>query len=65
MYPDAGMEDKLPPEALAQMQKGMAALETMRNVPEEHKAIVAPLAPQIDAWAAAHSPAAGEAIDNE
>ena len=51
----AGMEDKLPPEALANMKRGMAMLETMRDVPAEHTKIVEPLSPQIDAWIAAQS----------
>lgn len=50
-----GMEDKMPPEAIANMKKGLAMLETMRSVPDEHKKIVAPLAPQIDAFVATQS----------
>lgn len=48
-----GMEDKLPPEALAGMKRGMAMMETIRDVPPAHKKIVQPLAPTIEAWMAA------------
>ena len=48
------MMKQMPPEAIEQMKQGMATLETMRNVPQENKDIVAPLTPQIDAWTASH-----------
>lgn len=47
-----GMENQLPPEALASMKKGIAMMETMRDVPQAHKDVVSPLAPQIDQWIA-------------
>ena len=51
----AGMEHLMPPEAKAEMAKGLAALKTIRDVPQAHKDIVAPLIPQIDQWIAAQS----------
>lgn len=48
------MMSRMPPEAIAKMEQGMAALQTMHDVPQAHKDIIAPLTPKIDAWAAAH-----------
>lgn len=50
-----GMADKLPPETRAQMAKSLAVMETIRDVPQEHKDIVAPLTPKIDMWIASQS----------
>lgn len=45
---------QMPPDAQAAMKQGLAAMETMRDVPQAHKDIIAPLTPKIDAWAASH-----------